>query len=213
MATCPAVGLLLVTVNPYGQEGIYRAVLFGLPWLAIMASVVLAGLRFFDRLALFATTLCLLPAFLISSFGLDADNVIRPSDLAAVRDFEQMGGPRPPFPYTMLLLTPGDQPVSPPAQGGSHFILDWDANFKVGPNVKAVTRRFLRNAPNTSEQANLYALWSPAGANYGRAYALQSYQESARIRDAFRASRFWSVAFQAGRTYLFRFEPTRFRGG
>jgi hypothetical protein len=37
-ACCPAAGLVLVAVNPYGQEGIFRAVLFGIPWLALLAS-------------------------------------------------------------------------------------------------------------------------------------------------------------------------------
>ena len=38
MGVCPAVGLMIVAVNPYGQEGIFRTALFGIPWLALLAS-------------------------------------------------------------------------------------------------------------------------------------------------------------------------------
>ena len=126
LAACPGVGLLLVAVNPYGQEGIFRAVLFGIPWLAILASDLFAARTRGSSIALLVVCVCLVSTFLISSFGLDGATVIRKSDLAAVRAFEAQGGRGPTSPHYLVLLQPGDQPTTPTEQGGRHFIWGLD---------------------------------------------------------------------------------------
>lgn len=211
LACCSGAGVLLVALNPYGQEGIFRAALFGLPWLAVLASpVFFAGRELRSRLGLFLTAGVLLAAFLVSSFGLDAVNVIRPGDLAAVRLFQQLGGPRPPQPYYLLLLTPGDQPTTPTTQGGTFTMFGSGRDLAPSPDVQVLTRRLLRHAGEPTSQAELFALYSPAGANYGQAYALQSRAQSAELRDSFLASPFWSVKYEADGSYLFKFQAGRY---
>ena len=36
-ALCPVVGIGLILINPYGNEGIFRASLFAIPWIAVLA--------------------------------------------------------------------------------------------------------------------------------------------------------------------------------
>ena len=222
LACCPAVGLVLVAINPYGQEGIFRATLFGLPWLAVLASSTVLGSGLRARLGLFFITASLLTAFLISSFGLDAVNVIRPGDLAAMREFRDAGGMNPPNPYYLLLLNPGDQPTSPGIRGGKHFIWHRDMirepveeqpNYRAEDELDSLTAKLVRYTEVPDGGPHIFALWSPAGARYGQAYALRSLEQSTALRDAFRNSPFWSVRSSRDGTYLFAFEPQRYPGG
>jgi hypothetical protein len=253
LAFCPLGGLTLVAVNPYGQEGIFRAALFGLPWLAALGAPVIASLhlparlamterlparlaparelpgglalagRLPARLALAGISVCLTVAFLVSSFGLDAVNVIRPGDLAAVRYFQQHGGPRPPTRHYLLLLGAGDLPTTPGLNGGWHQTWGRDRIYMPLPDkpplrtpdaqVKLITSRLLHETADPSAPPTLFALWSPVQAEYSTAYALQTPEQSAALRDAFKRSAYWSVAFDQDGTYVFRFEPSGYPGG
>jgi hypothetical protein len=106
-------------------------------------------------------------------------------------------------------------------RGGGHFIWGRDRlNDQVReerpyhPEAKMVllTDRFLRFTDADAQHATLYAMWSPVGATYARTYGIQSFEQSAALRDAFGASPFWSTELQSDGTYLFRFEPTRYQG-
>jgi hypothetical protein len=219
---CPLAGLTLIAVNPYGQEGIFRAALFGLPWLAVLAAPVLAlpGVAF--RLLVGWTSACLTGAFLVSSFGLDGLNVIRASDLAAIRYFEQHGGPRPPTTHYMLLLGAGDLPTTPGLSGGWHQTWSRERIYEPLPDklpvpppaaqVNLLTSRLMHETADPSAPPTLFAMWSPVSAEFGRAYALQTPQQAAALRDAFASSRYWSIAFERDGTYVFRFEPSRYTG-
>ncbi len=66
------VGILLIVANPYGNEGIFRAALFGIPWLAVLAMRALK--RRVPQWVPGAVGLVwvgLLGTFLIAMFGLD----------------------------------------------------------------------------------------------------------------------------------------------
>jgi hypothetical protein len=210
LACCPGIGIILVATNPYGQEGIFRAALFGVPWLAILAGPLFVSGRRFVRVALLATSAVLCATFLVSSFGLDAVNVIRPGDLAAVRHYQTLGGPRPPYPYYLLRLTPGDQPTAPSVEGGTFAMFGAQSDIAASSDVLVLTKRLLRRADEPVSQAELFALYSPAGAEYGQAYALQSPSQSAALRHAFLVSPFWTVDFQQDGSYLFKFQPARY---
>jgi hypothetical protein len=223
LVCCPLAALTLIAVNPYGQEGIFRAALFGLPWLAALGAPVIVSPRIPVRLALTATSVCLTGAFLVSSFGLDAVNVIRPGDLAAVRYFEEHGGPRPPTTHYLLLLGAGDLPTTPGLSGGWHQIWSRERIDLPLPDrpplrtpdaqVSLITSRLLHETADPSAPPTLFALWSPVQAQYSRAYALQLPEQSAALRDAFKRSAYWSVAFEQDGTYVFRFEPSRYPRG
>jgi hypothetical protein len=220
MAFCPPVGLMIVAVNPYGQEGIFRTALFGIPWLALLASHLWRRPTVWSRALLGVTSLILASCFLVSSFGLDAFNVIRRGDLAAVRAFQADGGPRPPYPRYLLLLEPGDHPISPGEIGGSHLV--WGRDRVDLPSAEAnrldtrremqlLTRRLVDSTQQPTTHASLFALWSPAAADYGRAYALQTRAHSVQLLEAFREAPYWTVAGASEGTYLFHFRPADYR--
>ena len=161
----------------------------------------------------------MLGPFLISSFGLDAINVIRPPDYAAVRLFREQGGPRPPDPYYLLLLNPGDHPTSPDVRDGKHPVLRLEdlehpatekKNFQGAAEVKDLTDRLLKYSDAVDKPAHLFALWSPVGQQYGEAYGIQTPGQSAALRDAFLQSSYWTTESEEQGTYLFRFEPDGF---
>jgi hypothetical protein len=225
LACCPAVGLVAVALTPYGQEGIFRAALFGLPWLAIMASDVLShqflGSRLMTRVTLAAMTGHLVIAHLVSSFGLDATDVVRQSDLAAVRHFETRGGASPPNLYYLLILNEGDHPTTPELAGTRHFTWSRDfldepvtekRNFNGRREVQKLTDALLNYTQETDREARLFALWSPVGAVYSEAYGIQSMRQSLALRDAFGRSSFWTSQRFGDGTYLFRFVRGKYFG-
>ena len=218
LACCPAAGLALVAINPYGQEGIFRATLFGIPWLAVLAAHCFSA-RGRSRLALLAVTSALAVTFLVAAFGLDATNAMRPSDLAAFRYFYQHStGPR----HYILTLGEGDLPTSLPPQTGTFQSIHrdrlnepvrQDPALGADKQVRTLTARFLKFSRQPPARAQLYAVWSPVSSYYGWAYGLQSPDQFAALRDAFRRSPYWKVVFHQGDTYLFGFDAKRYEGG
>jgi len=218
---CPAVGLVLVAINPYGQEGIFRATLFGIPWLALLAAHCFsAPRRLPTRGALLVLTWVLAGTFLVAAFGLDATNVMRPSDVAAFRYFQQQRT-YPIRTHYLLALGAGDLPTSLPPETGNFQVVRREAlndpvrqESVLQPDlqVQTLTARFIRYSRQPPSAAHLYAVWSPVSSYYGLAYGLQTPDQFAALRDAFRRSPYWAVAFHRGGTYLFRFEPTQYHG-
>jgi hypothetical protein len=213
LAAAPAAGLSIIAVNPYGQEGIFRAALFGIPWLALLAAqlfhergpnrqLVLVG-----WLALFCTT------FLIAAFGLDSVNVIRPDDRAAAGAFES--APVPPGRTAYLMqIGPGDLPSGAPGTDVWHQSLpaaDLEPTDPVAPDEspaateQRLTAAILARSGNTPATATIYAIWSPTSSYYAWAYGLDTPEHFAAVRDAFRTSASWSVAGTWGGTVLFRY--------
>jgi hypothetical protein len=219
-ACCPAVGLFLCAVNPYGQEGIFRAVLFALPWLAVLGATWLpTPVRLRERIGWLAAAAALTGAFLIASFGLDATNVVRPADMAADRYFRQQGGARPATMHYLLPLGTGDLASFLPVRGGGHdsvsrATLDVPVRQQAHPRpddlVRRLTAKLLNYSGESLAEAQLYAIWSPVQIAYAWAYAVQSPDQAAALRDAFVRSPYWRVAFRQSGTFVFRFDPARY---
>jgi capsular exopolysaccharide synthesis family protein len=219
LALCPAAGLILVAVNPYGQEGIFRAAIFGIPWLAVLAGHCFsASGRRISRLALLVVTAVLTGTFLVAAFGLDATNVMRPSDVAAFRYFQQHSTENRRY---VLALGAGDLPTSLPPEAGSYASITRDRlnqpvrqepALDADSQVETLTARFLKYSRQPPARAQLYAVWSPVSSDYGWAYGLQSPDQFAALRDAFRRSRYWNVVFHQDGTYLFRFDAKQYDG-
>ena len=214
MACCPAVGLIIVTVNPYGYEGIFRAALFGVPWLALLASRLLERPPpWFGRAGRTALTAALCGTYLTASFGLDGSNVLRPADRAAFQHFKAQ--PIPPGRVSRLLLIgPGDLPSSPPTQDRSHLSVkppDIDAIAPGEPDespqhaVTRMTQVLLKLDGGNPINAPLYAIWSPASAFYAQEYGLDTPQRFGALREAFRSDPRWTVIFASSGTVLFRY--------
>jgi capsular exopolysaccharide synthesis family protein len=220
LACCPAAGLALVAINPYGQEGIYRATIFGIPWLAVLAGhCFLVRERRTSRVALLAVTSVLTGTFLIAAFGLDATNVMRPSDLAAFRYFYQHSTGSQ---HYILALGEGDLPTSLPPQTGSYESIRRDRLnqpvrqvpvLDADRQARTLTAQFLKFSRQRPAHAQLYAVWSPVSSYYGWAYGLQTPDQFAALRDAFRRSPYWKVVYHQDGTYLFRFDGMRYAGG
>lgn len=226
MACCPAAGLGLVAINPYGQEGIFRAAVFGVPWLALLAATAVPqSSRVWSRLPLLATTAALTAAFLVAAFGLDATNVSRPADVAAFRSVQAQVVPGQPRMHYLLQLGPGDLPGPVPTRRLNYRPLSWDdlggpaerlAVLGDAPPERQVARLTARLLDYTREPvgaADLYAIWSPVSAWYGQEYGLHRPAEFAALRQSLRASPYWAVVFERDGTVVFHFLPHRYPGG
>jgi capsular exopolysaccharide synthesis family protein len=221
-ACCPAVGLVLVAINPYGQEGIFRATLFGMPWLALLAGYCFASPhRRASRLVLLPITMALAVTFLINAFGLDAINVVRRSDVAAFR-YVQRQSEQTTRTHYVLALGAGDLPTSLPPRSGRYQSIRPDrlkepvrqaSVLDADGQMRTLTARFVRFSRQPRTHAQLYVVWSPVASYYGWAYGLQSPDQFAALRDAFRRSPYWTVVLNQDGTWLFRFEPARYDRG
>jgi hypothetical protein len=215
VAAAPAVGLLLIAINPYGQEGIFRAVLFAIPWLAILAARSFGPRLRLARWSLLSTTLVLTAAFLVANFGLDGVKVIRPADVAAVAYANQHGGNG----FDLLELGEGDLPDT--LHRGTVFVdrarlqlpLDSSSGYQATTDLSGLTAAYVDYA--TAEQglrrSALYALWSPTSSLYDEAYGLQRPAQFAQLRDALLRSPYWQVVFERDGRYLFRLDVAAYQ--
>jgi hypothetical protein len=220
-ALCPAAGVVLTAANAYGQEGVFRAALFGLPWLAVLAaSWISEPARFLPRLGALVLVVALAAANLIASFGLDAFNVIRPGDVAAYRYFQRQDGPRPAVMHYLIPLGSGDLPRGLPNLSGGHdpslgrsaIGMSVERQVGVGPQLemRRMTAKLLNYSGEPLRQAKLYALSSPVQTQHDWAYAVRSPQRSAALRRAFSRSPWWRVVFHEDGSVLYRFDPARY---
>ena len=216
MACAAGVGLVIVFANPYGQEGIFRAVLFGTPWLALLAAhrfpsdaparrrIVLAGVA-----GLLTLTFC------VAGFGLDRINVVRTGDLQAFQYFDAQGTGDKGDPQFLLILGRGDLPTTPARSTTTHDLVSRDTlrmpvrqELVSRPDemVGELTAKLLRYSTVPAEGADLFALWSPTSQAYGEAYGLQSAGQFAELRGAFATSTYWSEVFERDGTVVYRFD-------
>jgi hypothetical protein len=204
------VGLALITVNPYGNEGIFRAALFGIPWLALLATAAVPDNppRWMPAVS-GLTAVGLLALLLVSSFGLDNADVIRPADLQAYSTYESHASPS----SYLLDLSYGQLPYNVAFPENGHLVawttLVTGATFQPGrPNaadVDALAERYIRLAAKDGGARNeLYALWSPASAAYAVDYGLETYAHAQTWQRLMAASPDWEVVFSHDGTYLFR---------
>jgi hypothetical protein len=216
LAAAPAAGLSIIAVNPYGQEGIFRAALFGIPWLALLAAQLFHkdgdGERAPNgRLLISLGVLC--TTFLTASFGLDSINVIRPDDRAAARAYLTAPLPAGQTAY-LLQIGPGDLPSGAPGTDVWHQSVPATDLQPPGPpdpdepparTEERLTAAILTRSGEDPATATVYAIWSPSSSYYAWAYGLDTPERFAAVRDAFRTSLHWSVAGRWGETVLFRY--------
>jgi hypothetical protein len=216
VALSPAVGLVAVAVNPYGNEGIFRAILFAVPWLAVLAA---PALRRDDSKVIgwpsLGVSLTLCTTFTIATCGLDASNVLRQQDRAALHLFLATEARSPEVDF-LLILGPADLdlPISPPSAGQTHVVvarteIDTEGFALTGASAAAneqrITGKFLRYAATASSAAHLYAIWSPVSSSYGWEYGIHTREQFAALRDSFAASPSWNIAYSSGGTVLFEY--------
>lgn len=216
-AGASVVGLALVAANPYGQEGIFRAVLFAVPWLAPLAAQAihrvdlrLGGLR--GRLPLAAVAAAMTATFLVASFGLDRINVIRQGDVAVLDYLNGQASSGPDGSQLVLVLLAGDLPTSAGREGVTQRLVSYDdldlpsglTSRPVATQEEELTQG-ARDQARINQDAQVYVLWSPTSAAYSRAYGLQSFEDSDALRDAFAGDPRWEQVADDQGTVLFRF--------
>jgi len=203
-AISAGVGLVLISVNPYGNEGIFRAALFGIPWLALVAmESVPANPPRWVSAAFGAVTVGLLGTFLIAMFGLDNENVIRPADLQALQVYESQASAS----SYVLDLAYGDLPVSVTLPGNTAEWTSLVTEASTQPDrpdaadADALARNYIHYAGTAR---NLYAIWSPASVANSVDYGLETQAHALEWRKLIAASPDWQVVFNRDGTYLFR---------
>ena len=208
---CSAVGLFLIAINPYGNEGIFRSALFGIPWLALLALyAVPAHPQRWVPAAFGFIAAALTATYLIGMFGLDNENVIRPADVEAFYIYETSASPS----SFLLRLSYGDLPRSILTPALASHAIAWSnlvtpAEVQSGRPYKSdatsLARQYIlyadKEGGNTKE---LYAVWSPASVAYAVDYGLETEKQAKAWRNLLITSPDWRVIYHSDGTYLFR---------
>jgi hypothetical protein len=212
-------GLLVIAGNPYGGEGIFRAALFAIPWLAAVGTQALPVKR-----ARWASTVygiiavCLIGTYLVAAFSLDDFNVIRPADYQALQIYQTTASPNS---YLLNLVHAADNlPHSVDFPTEADHSVDWPALITQAeaditkPTVQdadTIARQYNQYAQKNGGQTDeLYAVWSPTSANYGADYGDESLPQSQGWLHAIIASPDWKLVYRDDGTYLFRVTPEVF---
>ena len=200
------IGLVLISANAYGNEGIFRAALFGIPWLALVAmEAVPDNPPRWVPAAFGVVTVGLLGTFLIAMFGLDNQNVIRPADLQVLQALEAQA----PHNSYVLDLAYGDIPSSVTFPQPGNYV-PWTSLVTAASaqpdrpdaaDADALARNYVRYAGTAR---NLYAIWSPASVADSVDYGLETQAHALEWRKLLAASPDWQVVFNHDGTYLFR---------
>jgi hypothetical protein len=212
----PGVGLVLIAANPYGGEGIYRAALFAIPWLAAMGTQALPKARSPRYSVIYGViATCLLGTFLVAMFGLDNTNVIRPADFKVMQTYEDTAAPD----SYLLGLSDGNNvlPITVGFPVGSKHVVLWGSvitqaqaaiTHPTSKDVNAIAEQYYRFAKkNDGETSALYAYWSFASVEYAVDYGHETFAQAVAWRNAIIASPDWKVVDSDDGSYLFRLNP------
>jgi hypothetical protein len=206
------VGVLLLVANPYGNEGIFRCTLFGIPWLAVLAVHAVKRPSPLIRYGAWtAVSVGLLATFLVATFGLDASGVMRRSDLEAWRTFALTAPPN----SELLSIGYGDLPGTVPQKGPHPIQITFDqvndpaARGPGQPRLADLHTLLSRYKAYALRQTGLstgalYAIWSPVLASYDREYGLEATSQSRRWLGLLLASPSWRMVYERAGTYMFR---------
>lgn len=205
--------ITLLVASNYGQEGIFRAVLFATPWLSILA----AGVARPRRSRLQQLTVPLLSAGLVVcvfvfAFGttaLDWNRVMTPSEARATTIFENTT----PAGSTLLLTGTGNAvPGSTTANYLTHSYMSREslgdypvhAGYNADRDVSSLAKKLLK-----SKTRHVYALVAtPIGA-YDARYGFQYYSDYLKLAKAMSKSSLWKPVYDSGTTVLYELKTSR----
>jgi hypothetical protein len=211
------VGLVFIAINPYGDEGIFRATLFGIPWLTMIGLAAVRKPRW--RWAGLTVVLSvMLGCYLVSNFGLDATNVVRAND---VRVLDVYARDAPPGSYHLEIAADGDLPTTLDPRLHN---LQWDPLWSAtsvyeeavhstrrptAADLLTLTRSYIAYARNitATPASKLFAVYSPTAQRYSVEYALETTANSHEWLHLFLVSPLWKLVYSSDGAYLFRYGP------
>jgi hypothetical protein len=218
-ALCPIVGLTLIAVNPYGNEGIFRATLFAIPWMAILAMKMpqpgglVAILRRPHVLtaAIGVSLTALLGTFLIAAYSMDATNVLPRDNLALVSYLQRL----PRQNAFVLPICSADNPADGVSFALKYTTLEWSQatrgahlqqSHPTAVDAIGLAKRYAAIAPThgSSVTSPLYVVWAHSSLMYCHAYGLQSPSQMQTWLRLLRTSPEWQPVHRSGHDYLFR---------
>jgi hypothetical protein len=214
---CPIVGLSLIAINPYGNEGIFRATLFAIPWMAVLAMQMPppATLRpILQRPAVLSTTiaglfLALAALFLVAAYAMDGPSVIRTSDLKIFNYLAR----QPTRNAFVVGIGPQGDVTGYPAFAVNYTGLTWDQVATVPIlrprhptmfNLTAFADKYgIVTVGIARRPGPLYVYWSRTMLLYSQAYGLESPAELRTWLKLLRKSPSWRLVDHVGDSYLF----------
>ena len=199
----------LFAVTNYGSEGVFRVVLFALPWLAILAVMAFDDVRtdrWVPRIAVGAALVGLFAVNAYGQTGLDWARVVRPDTVTALRQFEE----KSPAGSALLIVGTGN---AVPSRISARYA-----------DVQYLSRESLNNYPDVTsgydpakdvvqlttalDQATRgaahYALVSDSTGAWDDRYGLQRYADYLRLEQAMAASASWKVVYRGPTSTLYQ---------
>jgi hypothetical protein len=204
---CAASAGSLVLANQYGGEGLFRVVLFALPWLSIAAAQLRQPRNLPIGRVLWVGLPILLAANVLGTTVLDWVNIVRPGELEAERYFETHA----PRGSVIAYLGSGYAPEKSTANYPAFTYVSYpyvSADGTTGAGVSSSTLVIFMtdwyistyNRP-TSDYYMMIGQGLEASGQYSQLYTSAQYND---FVSAIGKSPYWSVVYQHSGTALFR---------
>lgn len=199
----------LFGVTNYGSEGVFRVVLFALPWLAILAVMAFDDVRtsgLGPRIGVGAALFALFAVNAYGQTGLDWARVVRPDTVTALRQFEETAPAR----STLMILGTGN---AVPSRVTARYADVQYLSRESLDNYPDVTARYdpaqdvaqlTADLKKTVTKAPLYALVSDSTGAWDDRYGLQTYADYQRLEQAMAASPSWTLIYSGPTTELYQ---------
>jgi len=207
-------GLTAAAVSPlglafatnYGQEGIFRVVLFATPWLAILVARCSAFQSTVAKTALSVGFVVMMAISVYGQTALDWARVVRVSDATAVAQFERTA------PADALLLSVGTKNATPTRITENYDEVGYTSRERIGGFPAQVGDAYDANADVLNLTKNFaqqkasahYALVSDSIGAYDDRYGLQRYDDYLKLKAAMASSDKWIPVYTADNVTLYR---------
>jgi hypothetical protein len=198
LAVCAASNAAVVVVTAYGNEGTNRALLFTLPWLAILAANCDFTRISFDRL-LFAIVPILVVLHLLGQFPEDPIYVVQSASLGAVEYFDHVWTPK------SALFVGGGTPDT----GSDRYLVSAELMPVVDPrrtSPEMASKLLVRYAHTKFPGETVYVLFTPQSALYQQLFGLETQQYYREFEHSVLSSHKWRVVYRSGDTVLLRLQ-------
>jgi hypothetical protein len=196
LAACAVASCFVLIFTAYGNEVSYRALLFALPWIAILAASVDFKRISFDRL-MFVVVPVLVVLHLFGQYPEDPIDVIEPASLAGVSHFDEVWTPR------STLIVGGGTPDT----GAEKYLVTAQAmpvinTRRLSPEVASELLPLYARYQYPGR--TVYILFSPQSALDQQLLGLESQRYYDQLEHYVVMSGHWKVVFSSGHTVLLR---------